>query len=159
MSKNIIDDQLKELLDATPAVAPESWKEVQEATDRLAHDPEYVADVLKTRFVLDILAAMRERKMSQAELARSLGRSRQYVSAILDDEASTNFTIETMTTLAFALGVELDISLGRRDCRRVTFTVHEPMSLPAPEAYKTAINSTVVEIDEAGEEKRLLLAS
>ena len=109
-----INDQLKELLKETPVTSPKSWQEVQAATDKLADDPEYVADVLKTRFVLDLLAAMRERNISQTNLARAIGKSRQYVSDILNEKQSTNFTIETMTTLALALGVDLEISLCRR---------------------------------------------
>ena len=114
MNNSIINDQIKAFLESTSTVSPERWQEVQAATDKLAHDPEYIADVLKTRFVLDILAAMRERNMSQSALARAIGKSRQYVSAILDEKESINFTIETMTTLALALGVDLEISLCRR---------------------------------------------
>ncbi len=111
MSNNIPDHELEAFLAATPPATAESMKAVQDEADTLSRDPEYLSELLKTRFVLDIVAAMRNRGMSQSQLAKAIGKSRQYVSTIFDEENATNFTIETMTMLASCLGLELDISL------------------------------------------------
>ncbi len=53
-----------------------------------------------------ICEMMQEQGVSKAELARRLGKSRQYVTRML--QGNGNFTVETLVKVAFALGYFVD---------------------------------------------------
>lgn len=75
-------------------------------------DPEFVAEYAKTRFLEDLLHEMELQDLKPAALAKRLGKSRQYVSRILQEQ--DNFTIDTLAKLAAALG------------QTITLTLHDP---------------------------------
>ncbi len=72
-------------------------------------DPEFVAGYLKACLVRDILMAMKEEGMNRHQLADRLGKSRQYVSRILNETA--NFTLQSIAELACALGRKVEVSI------------------------------------------------
>ena len=76
----------------------------------LDRDPEFVAGYLKTQFAGLIADAMKTSRISQGELARRMGVSRQYVHKILAEDESVNFTLETIAAILCAL--ELHLNLG-----------------------------------------------
>lgn len=78
----------------------------------LDNDPVFVADYLKGVLVEDILKQMEEAGVSRNELAQRLGKSRQYVSRILNEKA--NFTIETMAQITCSLNCNLSIKITKK---------------------------------------------
>ncbi|MFA6239665.1 MAG: helix-turn-helix transcriptional regulator [Candidatus Hydrogenedentales bacterium] len=70
-------------------------------------DPEFQAGYLKAAFVDDVCAAMHEMNITKSALAERLGKSRQYVTRVLNESA--NFTIDSMAEIATALGRQLTI--------------------------------------------------
>lgn len=86
------------LLPAIPARPP-----------RYTYSPE--AERLKRDFVVGILDAMERGGLSQTDVARRMGTSRQHVSKLLDPECPRNISFETMALLAQAIGARADVIL------------------------------------------------
>jgi transcriptional regulator with XRE-family HTH domain len=72
-------------------------------------DPLFLAEYTKTRFLEDLLQAMDAQGISQTELAKRLGTSRQYINRILQEQE--NFTVETLAKLATAVGLTFSLTL------------------------------------------------
>ena len=72
-------------------------------------DPQYAFFRASDRFVARIAIAMDEQGVSQAELARRLGVSRQHISAFMTDPG--NPTLQTIVRMAHALGLTVNIEL------------------------------------------------
>ncbi len=72
-------------------------------------DPQYAFFRASDRFVAQICIAMDEQGVSQAELARRLGVSRQHISAFMADPG--NPTLQTIVEMAHALGLRVNIEL------------------------------------------------
>ena len=89
----------------------ETLRELRDGAGALDTDPVFIADGLKIRFVHNILSAMRKAGITKSELARKLGKSRQYVGRVLDEEEGENFTLETMAAFACAVGLRLEIAM------------------------------------------------
>jgi transcriptional regulator with XRE-family HTH domain len=64
----------------------------------------------KTGIAEHIHSAMKREHVSKAELARRLGKSRAYITQIL--QGSVNFTIETLVRVATVLNCELDMKMS-----------------------------------------------
>lgn len=60
-------------------------------------------------FTEALSAVMADQSITRTELARRLGTSQAYVTRVLS--GSANFTLKTMSKLAFALGMQLDVGL------------------------------------------------
>jgi transcriptional regulator with XRE-family HTH domain len=93
---------------------------VEESTRILAEsdwdpdaDAEFVADFAKGLIVEDLLRALEEEGWTRSELARRLGKSRQYVSHFLAEKA--NFGIESLAELAATTRRKLVVRMIRRD--------------------------------------------
>lgn len=87
---------------------------------------DYWVDGPITEFAEDIWRLMEEQKVSRAELARRLGTSRAYVTKLLGGNA--NFTLQTMTKVAMALGATVHIHVA--DQKAITRWIDE---LPSEE--------------------------
>ncbi|MDR2174922.1 MAG: helix-turn-helix transcriptional regulator [Synergistaceae bacterium] len=74
--------------------AYDRWTEAQK-------NPEYWAELAKLDFAVELNSKMEEQKLSRTELAKKVSVSKAYISKILGGYA--NFTIESMSKLAFAL--------------------------------------------------------
>ncbi|MFO8082441.1 MAG: helix-turn-helix transcriptional regulator [Armatimonadota bacterium] len=73
-------------------------------------DPEFLLILAAERVSAQIAIAMDEQGVSQAELARRLGVSRQHISAFLADPG--NPTLKTMVDMAHALGLRVNVELA-----------------------------------------------
>jgi len=109
-----IPEDIQTLLNETPDTAGYA-EEIQADLARLEAEPEWVADYLKMQFVEDTLAAMERQGIDRSELARRLGKSRQYVGRVLNERA--NFTLDSMAQIACALGAHIATRLYRPDER------------------------------------------
>ena len=76
----------------------------------LDKDPEFVLDSIKARFVEDICQAMKAKGISQSDLARLLGKTKQYVSRVLNETA--NFTLSSIVEISIALGCSVELRIN-----------------------------------------------
>ncbi|MFP4249227.1 MAG: helix-turn-helix domain-containing protein [Armatimonadota bacterium] len=72
-------------------------------------DPEFLLILAAERVSAQIAIAMDEQGVSQAELARRLGVSRQHISAFMTDPG--NPTLQTIVRMAHALGLRVNVEL------------------------------------------------
>jgi transcriptional regulator with XRE-family HTH domain len=70
-------------------------------------DPAYWAELAKLDFAVELNSKMEEQHLSRSDLAKKVSVSKAYISKILGGYA--NFTIESMSKLAFALGLKIEI--------------------------------------------------
>lgn len=96
-----ISSALQALLDNTPPVE-EVLADLAREPLNLDQDPEHIASQLKSDIVEYVLIGMREAGINQNQLAERLGKSRQWVSRLLNE--GDNFTVATIAKLACALG-------------------------------------------------------
>jgi transcriptional regulator with XRE-family HTH domain len=81
------------------------------AVDALRADAGFLADYSKGLIVEDILRAMESAGLNRNTLATKLGKSRQYIGKILDEDHRANFTIDTLAELSAILGLQLQVRL------------------------------------------------
>ncbi|HLS28761.1 MAG TPA: helix-turn-helix domain-containing protein [Opitutales bacterium] len=112
-----LSPELKALLAATPLIENLDLKEMAEAARELDRSPEHIAETRKAAFVEDVLRALDEEKIAKSELARRLGKTRQQLSYMLNEEKLNNFTIETMSAIAAALDRHLLVRMLSPDER------------------------------------------
>ena len=74
---------------------------------RLESDPLFLVEYMKATITSDIFSVMEKESISVSELAGRLGKSRQYVSRVLNETA--NFTLNSVARIAAAL--EKDVVL------------------------------------------------
>jgi len=74
---------------------------------RLESDPLFLVEYMKATITSDILSVMEKESITVSELAGRLGKSRQYVSRVLNETA--NFTLNSVARVAAAL--EKDVVL------------------------------------------------
>lgn len=67
----------------------------------LEGDLDYIADGMAFDYVNDIRRVMKEQKITQSELAKRIGKSRAYVSKVLN--YNPNMTIRSLAMIALAL--------------------------------------------------------
>jgi transcriptional regulator with XRE-family HTH domain len=102
-----LSPELKGLLASTRPLESLDLKGMAEAARELDRSPEHIAETRKAAFVEDVLRALDEENIGKSELARRLGKTRQQLSYMLNEEKLNNFTIETMADIAAALGRHL----------------------------------------------------
>jgi transcriptional regulator with XRE-family HTH domain len=106
---NTIPNELKKILDQTKPVS-ESIKNIEEIPINFNRDPEFVADYLKSKFINEILEILDKKNISKSDLAKLMGKSRQYISRILNE--TVNFTLDTLAQISCALDEDINIKLG-----------------------------------------------
>ena len=82
----------------------------QKMAQKLENSGHLYVEFAKTEIAEDIYLAMKREDVSKAELARRLGKSRPYVTQIL--QGSVNFTIESLVRIATVLDCQLDMRLA-----------------------------------------------
>ena len=106
----------------TPKTLTEILSEKAEDQFLLEQERAYfAANVLITRL-------MDEAGVSRAELARRLGKSRAFVTRLLD--GSVNMTIRTISNVLFHLGHRVDLQATLLHDTIEAHTVHDPSVLP-----------------------------
>lgn len=81
-------------------------------------DPDYILEGLLLDLNEQIVSAMERAGLSRSELARKLGRSRAYVTQLLNGKP--NLTLKTLVAIACALGGELSVGLQPQEDVAVT---------------------------------------
>jgi len=110
-----ISPELQELLDATPPLDELDLEGLAKATRELENDPEHIADYLKGWFVAEIWGAMYEQGITASKLANKWGKSRQYLSKILNEDRRVNFTIDSMVEIMMLLDRRVELHFPRKN--------------------------------------------
>lgn len=110
-NKATLATELDALFDDARPIEELDLKGLAQAFEELDHDPAFVADSSKGVFVEDVLRALEQSNVSKSELGRRMGKSRQQINVLLDDEKKNNFTIETMAKVSTALGRKLFVRM------------------------------------------------
>ena len=95
-AKTPLPDDIASLFENTRQATPAELARLQKAAALLRADPAFLADVTKGLIVEDILRAMEATGLNRNTLATKLGKSRQYIGKILDEEKPANFTIDAL---------------------------------------------------------------
>jgi len=104
------------------------------------NDPEYQAEVLILDLNDQICREMKTQKISRAELARRLGKSRAYVTRMLN--GSPNFTMGSLVKVALALGVKIEFNFVSNS------TINKPKSIVENREFKSDWNFPEARIDQ-----------
>ena len=110
-TKTPLPDDLAALFANTHQATTKELDALAMAADALRTDPAFLADLSKGLIVEDVLRAMEEAGLNRNTLATKLGKTRQYIGKILDEENPANFTIDTLAELSAALGVKLHVRM------------------------------------------------
>jgi len=97
-----------------------SFKELFEEAERM---PEFWEEGAILGFTEALYVTMQEQGVTRSELARRLGTSQAYITRVLSGNA--NFTLRTMSKLAFALGMQLDVGLSAQHVSSAAATAEE----------------------------------
>ena len=141
-----LPDDIAALFANTHQVTPNEFAALEKAADALRTDPEFLADYSKGLIVEDILRAMETAGLNRNTLAATLGKTRQYIGKILNEENPANFTIDTLAELSAALGVKLHVRMLPENehmifVRGLTVTTKvEPVAeFPKPQVWTTSV--------------------
>jgi transcriptional regulator with XRE-family HTH domain len=110
----------------------ETSKRFAELFRQLQQSPTYRIEGLKVEISEQIYQAMQRGHISNAELARRLGKSRAYVTKILS--GNVNFTLETLVIITAALNYELKFEMTPRSM------IDSWASVPAIQTTRRALN-------------------
>jgi len=80
---------------------------------RIVQGVDYWAQAAMRRFVSDIDRRLLDQEMTRVQLAEKLGSTPAYVTKVM--RGDVNFTLETMTKLAMAVGGKLQVHVVDRD--------------------------------------------
>lgn len=78
----------------------------------LDKDKQFVVDSLKARFVEDICCALKENFITEEEFASRLGKSKMYVSRLLNEKV--NFSLGALVDIGFALDMDVSLRLLKK---------------------------------------------
>ena len=95
-----------------------------EVLQRAEQSDAFRIDHLKVQISERIYEAMKQQAVSNAELARRLGKSRAYVTKLL--RGTTNFTLESLVRIGRALSCEVEFELLPK-VRHAKTQVHAPL--------------------------------
>jgi len=80
-------------------------------------DIDFLVEEQKIAILEEVIALMKEKGISRAELARRLGTSRAYITRMF--RLKSNFTLKTLVQLAHALGTKISIHLCEPEVQTV----------------------------------------
>jgi len=104
-----VEEDVQKMLDNSMSTAEALEKLKTLSLPKWDEDPEFVADLAKGQITEDILAAMKKDNINKSQLAERLGKSRQYVSRVLNETA--NFTIDSLAEIACALNRKIEVRM------------------------------------------------
>jgi len=117
MKKEItnIPEEIAAILAGIPKTTPEMLERIAKANQQLENDPEFLAEVERASFVNELLVAMQDQEVSRSEYARRIGKTRQYVHKVLNEDSRISFSLKTMVLLCHALGKQLRLEVSDRN--------------------------------------------
>ena len=91
--------------------------------------PEYWMEGLRLDFLEDLQRTMKEKQISQKDLAEKIGKTEAYVSKVINSNIS-NFTLKTLVQLAMTVGCRLSISMLSEENQEKITAVRGAHALP-----------------------------
>lgn len=110
----ILPDSVAELLKNTRPTS-EIMPKLKAAAKKLDRDSDFVAECAKAQVVEDVYRAFEEMGLNKNQLAQRMGRSRQYLSRVVNETTRSNFTIDTLAEISTALDWRLIIRMLPRN--------------------------------------------
>jgi transcriptional regulator with XRE-family HTH domain len=151
-----IPKELAELLATATPVSDDDARRMKAVAEEADQDPSIQAELQSAMFVNSILNAMKEEGMSKSDLARKLGRSRQYLNRVLDEDEPGNFTVDTLSELANATNRKLAVlalrqdeyaHVGRCDPRSFNIFVNTDFFPIKKVEYEQCVSNKILEVD------------
>lgn len=105
---------LLDLIEGTRPITQGDLEELGKAIRALDDDPKYIAISLKADVITEIYHAMHEQGLTPSKLARKWGKSRQYLSKILDEDKRVNFTVDTIAEIMAVLGRRVEMHFPKK---------------------------------------------
>lgn len=134
-----LPEVLREYLAKVPPVTDAARARLRAAAKELDDDANFQAEYIKGLFVNFMLEAMDEEKLTQSEVARKWGRSRQYLHKLLNEDKRVNFTVDTMVELAMLLGRRIEMHVFKKEeAAHVLRCVTRPQNIDLGEARNAA---------------------
>jgi plasmid maintenance system antidote protein VapI len=135
MNANELPEDIRAWLETVPTLTKNDLEDLRRAGEALDQDPAFCAELIKGRFVSEMLEAMEETGRTQAEVARAWGKTRQYLNKLLNEDKRVNFTVETLCELAHFLNRRIDLKVLREDeVAHVMRCIPTERTLRCPEA-------------------------
>jgi len=125
-----IPESLRAYLETIPEVTQEDLAQLRASAASLYDDPAFCADLIKGRFVCEMLEAMEETGKTQSDVARAWGKSRQYLHKLLNEDKRVNFTVDTLCELAHLLNRRIAVMVLRENEYARVMT--KAASMPTP---------------------------
>ncbi len=125
-------------------------EEFAQLGELLKADGRLQIDEAKLELSEQILELMEDKGITEAELARRLGKSRAYVNKVL--QGTTNFTIKSLVKIGLALEseVKLEFVQSKKDVleaeiiyRKVEKPIEKPKVISKSEMFNTANNYSI----------------
>ena len=139
-----VEEEVQEMLDNSMTTAEALAKLKTLSLPKWDEDPEFIADLAKGQITEDILAVMEEDGINKSQLAEKLGKSRQYISRVLNETA--NFTIDSLAEIACALNRKIEVRMiGKTQHVFITDNYRSPeseKSILATEKYNVQTKIT-----------------
>lgn len=155
-----VSNRAKQDLAFTPEMTEElarmdkAYRKASEGLPSLAADWQFALGVLQLGIVAQAEEALKDEKMTRADLARKMGVSRAHVSKILNETG--NFQLETIAKLSVALNRDIAFRFIRKTeqvlVRPARVTVHEVKHFQFSATRKKSKKGQVEEIEEVAEE-------
>jgi transcriptional regulator with XRE-family HTH domain len=130
-------------------------KDLQTALEQLRQTETYDKEIVRHEISEQIHEAMEREEVKPAELARRLGKSRAYVTKILQGNA--NFTIDSLVQIARALGYRYaPVFVSKSTSDEATYQTGRAMHLsargarPTPEITADEAGYVPVEVNDEG---------
>ena len=110
-----LHSEVSRIMEGVPKTTQAMLDRIAVANRDLQNDPEFLAEVERARFVNHLIVTMKKRGINANQLAKRMGKSRQYVHKILNEDARVSFGLKTMVQLCHVLGERLELQF--RDCQ------------------------------------------
>lgn len=127
---------LREELERVPVFTPEMEAALAAANRAVQDDPQFDADLMKMVFVNEMLTALEERGETKAQVADRLGKSRQYIQKLFDEDKRVNFTVDTLCAVAHALGRRVHLHVCKDGEEPMILTSRKSITRDWPPATK-----------------------
>jgi len=128
-SSSDLPENIRDDLDRISPVTGEVLAELAAANRAIQDDPSFEADVIKMVFINEMLDALNSRGETKPQLADRLGKSRQYIHKLFNEDKRVNFTVDTLCNVAHALGRRIHLHVCSLD--------EEPMILSTKRSYES----------------------
>lgn len=110
-----IDLEIEKMFENARPMSELDLDAMARANREIMNSSSFKAGVIKDQFLHAMIEAMEKCDLTQAQLADSMGKSRQYINRFFDEDRKRNYTIDTMVEIMHHLGVNVRLEFGYHD--------------------------------------------